>query len=164
MMSDTKPAQFMPVSWRRAKRMPGQFPPKTNLGQRHETKGFTLLELLIVLAIIAVLATISLPIYNSYLNKAKITVAVSTLEMLRKTLEVFHIDYAEYPIPPVGFTTNGLDGNGRRALLPEQVNQLSEDLFSIDSYVLAGNVYTIIARAKDSNHTVITLTQQGITH
>jgi len=120
-------------------------------------------ELLFVVVIIGVLASIAIPAYTSYINKAKITVAIGALDSVRKVFEAFQVDYGEYPAPPVGFMTTGLDNNGRTTLPPPMVSQLREDLFSIDSYVLFGNTYTITARANDGQNTVVTLTEQGIT-
>ena len=39
--------------------------------KKHNTKGFTLIELMIVTAIIAIIAGVSIPAYNSYARKAK---------------------------------------------------------------------------------------------
>ena len=46
---------------------------------KENKKGFTLAELLIVVAIIAVLVAISIPIFNSQLEKSRYTVSVSNI-------------------------------------------------------------------------------------
>ena len=126
------------------------------------SKGFTLLELLIVVVIIGVLAAIAIPAYNSYLNTAKITLAQGALDTIRKTLESYHIDYQEYP-DSIDFNT-GQDGLGRTVFEPQFVNQLNGDLSSIDSYLNSGTTYTLVVRAKDSEQTVMTLTPLDITY
>ena len=42
--------------------------------KRKQNKGFTLAELLVVVAIIAVLVAISIPIFNNQLEKARVAV------------------------------------------------------------------------------------------
>ena len=136
------------------------------VGKHHQphrrSKGFTLLELLIVVVIIGVLAAIAIPAYNSYLNTAKITLAQGALDTIRKTLESYHIDYQEYP-DSIDFNT-GQDGLGRTVFEPQFVNQINGDLSSIDSYLNSGTTYTLVARAKDSEQTVMTLTPLDITY
>jgi type IV pilus assembly protein PilA len=46
-------------------------------------KGFTLIELMIVVAIIGVLAAVAIPAYSDYSNKAKFTEAVLTASKLK---------------------------------------------------------------------------------
>jgi type IV pilus assembly protein PilA len=49
--------------------------------------GFTLIELMIVVAIIAILAAISLPLYQSYMAKAQVAAALSDIRPGKTTVE-----------------------------------------------------------------------------
>lgn len=51
-------------------------------------KGFTLIELMIVIAIIGVLAAISIPLYQNYVAKTQITAAVSELNGAKPQYEL----------------------------------------------------------------------------
>ena len=48
-----------------------------------KTKGFTLVELLVVIAILAILATVSVVGYTSFINRANDSVAMQELTQLR---------------------------------------------------------------------------------
>lgn len=50
------------------------------ISQLKNTKGFTLIELMIVVAIVGILAAVGLPAYQDYISKAKITEAFATLD------------------------------------------------------------------------------------
>ena len=124
--------------------------------------GFTLIEILMALAIVAILTAISFPLYTNYINQAKVTVAISALESTNKALEVYYIDNHDYP-QTIDFTT-GVDGLGNTVLPAELLNEFKKNIFSVESYAAVTADYTLIARAMDTKHTLLTLKpSQGIT-
>lgn len=60
-------------------------------------RGFTLLELVIVVGIIGILATISIPYFSAYRIKGYNSAALSDLGNFKLQLEAHYADHRSYP-------------------------------------------------------------------
>jgi general secretion pathway protein G len=65
-------------------------------------EGYSLVELLVVLAIIVLLGTIAVPQLLKYLDKAKQDTAHAQLQNLGTTLDLFKLDVGRYPTQEEG--------------------------------------------------------------
>jgi len=77
-------------------------------------RGFTLIELLVVVAVIGVLATVALPIFSSYVTRAKSSRAAADIRTIDQAISAYFIDHNALPatLSDVGIT-NLLDPWGR---------------------------------------------------
>jgi prepilin-type N-terminal cleavage/methylation domain-containing protein/prepilin-type processing-associated H-X9-DG protein len=67
-----------------------------------ESAGFTLTELLVVTAVVAVLAAITFPLYRSAMAAAKRTVCTSNFQSIGKAMQMYTTDYDDR-VPPVNY-------------------------------------------------------------
>lgn len=67
------------------------------MSKRISASGFTLVELLIVIAIIGILASIAIPQFTSYRQKSYNSAAQSDLRNVKTNLEAYYADYQHYP-------------------------------------------------------------------
>lgn len=62
-------------------------------------RGFTLIEVMITVAIVAILAAIAIPSYSEYVQRARISDAVSTLSDMRVKMEQYFQDNRSWAPP-----------------------------------------------------------------
>src|SRR5579871_5464707 len=67
-------------------------------------KGFTLIELMIVVAIIGILAAIAIPAYQNYVTRAQVTEGLSLADGWKTSVAEF---YAQNGTFPSGYSTTG---------------------------------------------------------
>ncbi|MGQ5524498.1 type II secretion system major pseudopilin GspG [Chitinimonas sp. PSY-7] len=70
--------------------------------QLARSKGFTLLELLVVVAIIGLLAAYVGPRYFSQIGKSEQTIARAQVEAFAKALDAYRVDVGNYPTSEQG--------------------------------------------------------------
>jgi type IV pilus assembly protein PilA len=112
-------------------------------------KGFTLIELMIVIAIIGILAAIAIPQFNAYRARSYNAGALSDLRNIETAVEAYYVDFQKYPtgITPTaggtvlstnyGYTkTNGVSGGAITG--------------GASAYTIA-NVYNTLAAASSQN-------------
>ena len=66
-------------------------------GAATRVRGFTLLELLVVIVIIGLLAAYVGPKYFSQLGKSEVTIAKAQIEAFEKSLDTYRLDVGRYP-------------------------------------------------------------------
>lgn len=82
-------------------------------------KGFTLIELMIVVAIIGILAAVAIPQYQDYTVKAKLSKVTGYAAPIKTALALYNQEQGGFPITAAPWTTIGLSS------APSGTNEIS---------------------------------------
>jgi prepilin-type N-terminal cleavage/methylation domain-containing protein/prepilin-type processing-associated H-X9-DG protein len=98
-------------------------------------KGFTLVELMIVVIVIGVLASVAIPMYQLSAERSRETECVTALGMVRSALRVYYAEHGTYA------NVNFADGNQVTAggFLDVSDNDLLGRYFSTECYTFDGD-------------------------
>lgn len=69
----------------------------SNIKTAQKDRGFTIVELLIVVVVIGILAAITIVAYNGISNRAKTTKAQATASSIAKKMEAYNAEIGSYP-------------------------------------------------------------------
>lgn len=96
-------------------------------------KGFTLVELMIVVVIVGILAGVSLPMYGRSAERAKISEAVGALGSIRSAMRIYYSEHRTYE------QANFKDGDGVTKGGVLNVTDLDGRYFSTECYYFDGD-------------------------
>lgn len=116
----------------------------------HKYSGFTLIELMIVVAIIGILSAIAMPAYNSYILKGKVKAAQADLVALSLNIENSYQRQLSYPASIAEIenqTKDKLKEHNLSGWSPAQ-----QDDFTYSYKATTGDIdYTVTADARESS-------------
>jgi len=126
-------------------------------------KGFTLIELMIVIAIIGILAVIAIPQFNAYRARSYNAGALSDIRNIETAVEAYYVDYQHYPTV-TGVTDGGsvLTKNyGYQPTKGVTGGDINVDEDTSTSYTVSA-IYNTLAAVSSQNSYSLTSEGQGI--
>ena len=120
-------------------------------------RGFTLIEVMITVAVIAIIAAVALPAYFDYITRSRLVEARSNLADMRTRMEQYFLDNRAYPNDCIA-SASGAPPAGK-IYLPGNAK-----FFSYACTTLSANAYTITATDtfSPSGHFIYTVNEANL--
>jgi type IV pilus assembly protein PilE len=113
-------------------------------------RGFSLIELMIAIAIIAIIAAVAIPAYRGYIRESRLGAVRMNLDSLRIAVEAFRLDRASGNYGPTATYTQSKtvkDIEGYFGWRPEGDNDVY--VYTVSAVSAATPTYSIIATRTD---------------
>ncbi len=125
-------------------------PPRRRAGRR--ARGFTLIELMIVVAVVAILAAIAIPAYTGYVTRSKLTEAFSGLTSMSLAAQQYFQDNRTY-------LANA--GTGSATTCPVPTASAADFGFACSNVSATTFTITATGTSPDLNGAAFTIDQDG---
>ncbi len=131
------------------------------MNRRRRARGFTLMELLVVIVLVGVLASLAMARYLNLRDKSMVAAATYDLDLARKMLAYYATDYSRYP-------STASDWNDLESQLVDPYGNSYGNLpyaytFTLMSYELdEHNDYLIRVQVNDHLRTVLRATPDAV--
>lgn len=112
------------------------------------TYGFTLIELMITIAVLAILTAIAIPAYNTYIDEAKYGALRSNIDSMRMFLEDYQLEEGTYVAAQWKADGSVATLDSTYGWRPDGDNGATDYTVTVND---AGDSFTVLARSINDN-------------